>query len=69
MNYFEQIIPAPAGLRLVYLDEHEDEITSLRVLALALTETSALVPIVLQDGSLTAPRTTDLMPYWKLSLQ
>lgn len=69
MTYFEQIIPAPAGLRLVYLDEHEDEITSLRALALALTEKGDLVPIVLQEGRLTAPRTTDLLPYWQLSLK
>lgn len=69
MSYFEQIIPAPAGLRLVYLDEQENEITSLRVLALALTEKGALVPIVLQDGRLTAPRTTELLPFWQLSLQ
>lgn len=68
MDYFKQIIPAPEGLRVVYLDMHNEEITSRRVLALALTDGGSLVPVVLVDGVLTQPKRTDYIDDWRIEL-
>ncbi len=69
MNYFKQIMTAPEGLRVVYEDEHDNEILSRRVLALALTENGDVLPLVIEDGVLRSPTCFGGVGSWSLSLQ
>lgn len=68
-NYYKQIMPAPEGLRVIYVDDRGDEFASRRVVALGLTENGDVLPLVIEDGFLRSPACFGGVGSWSLSLQ